>query len=197
VSFDLVPGDGPGGAPEEELDIRPRPAHRRWWWLLAVPLAAAALVWALTRSGAPAGHVPATARTPVVSALPPACRALPHCVVRGAVPATVVRLARTYLPRGARLHVRTVLAAGGPARSRLVQRDIAASVDSVTVLIRVERDGPATRPLAPDPPGVGSLLLHRVNSGFVVRLQYLAPETVPPMVTRLEALLRDPRLTAA
>jgi hypothetical protein len=36
-----------------------------------------------------------------------------------------------------------------------------------------------------------------VNAGFVVRLQYLAPETVPPVLSRLRALISDPRLTAA
>lgn len=78
-----------------------------------------------------------------------------------------------------------------------VARDIDAHVDSVTVLIRVRRGGSGTRAIAPDPLGVGSLLLHHVNSGLVVRLQYLAPDGVPPIVGRLRALIRDPRLVSS
>ena len=55
---------------------------------------------------------------------------------------------------------------------------------------------PTEREIVPDPPGVGSLLLHATNRGFTVRVQYLAPSTVPPRTDRLRALLRDPRLTA-
>ena len=65
------------------------------------------------------------------------------------------------------------------------------------MLIRVQRGGSGTDAIAPDPPGVGSLLLHRLNSGYLVRLQYLAPDTVPPMLDRLRALIRDPRLISS
>ncbi|HZC73804.1 MAG TPA: hypothetical protein VE442_24150 [Jatrophihabitans sp.] len=114
----------------------------------------------------------------------------------GASPA-IARLARAYLPPGARLRVRTVVAASSFAEKTLfLARDIDAHADSVTVLIRVRRGGSGTQAITPDPLGVGSLLLHEVNSGFVVRLQYLAPDTVPPMIGRLRALIRDPRLTS-
>jgi hypothetical protein len=95
------------------------------------------------------------------------------------------------------LRVRTVVAASSLAQQDpFVTRDIEAHIDSVTVLIRVQRGGSRTQQIAPDPLGVGSLLLHQINSGFVVRLQYLAPDTVPPTVGRLRALIRDPRLTS-
>ena len=105
---------------------------------------------------------------------------------------------RAYLPPGVRLRVHTVFAVSSVTHeNRFVERDIDAFVDSVTVLIRVQRGGSGTQAIAPDPLGVGSLLLHQLNSGFVVRLQYLAPDTVPPMVGRLQALIRDPRLTSS
>jgi hypothetical protein len=124
-----------------------------------------------------------------------ACRGVPDCAVKSTVPAYIGTLARAYLPEGVRLRVRTVIAVNSLTHGELlVRRDIAAAVDSVTVLIRVQRGGPQTRAITPDPPGTGSLLLHQTNSGFIVRLQYLAPETVAPMVDRLSALMRDPRL---
>jgi hypothetical protein len=109
-----------------------------------------------------------------------------------------VPLARAYLPPRVQLRVRTVVTANSlnPQQNLLVARDIDAHVDSVTVLIRVRRGGSGTQDVAPDPLGVDSLLLHGVNSGFVVRLQYLAPDNVPPMADRLRALIHDPRLTS-
>jgi hypothetical protein len=176
----------------------PNPRPSRWlgrWWPLAALLAAAAAAWAITRPAPSPAHRPPPAAHARTHA---ACLGIPHCVERTSVPPVIARLARTYLPPHVRLRVHTVLASDSVLRpSHVVERDIDAHVDSVTVLIRVQRGGPATRAIAADPPGVGSLLLHDVNAGFVVRLQYLAPETVPPMLSRLHALLRDPRLTSA
>jgi hypothetical protein len=115
--------------------------------------------------------------------------------VHTGVPRAINRLVRAYLPAGVRLRVRTVVSSLTRA-DLFVERDIDAFVDSATVLIRVRHGGSGTQEIAPDPPGVGSLLLHHVNSGFVVRLQYLAPDTVPPMLDRLQALIRDPRLAS-
>jgi hypothetical protein len=118
--------------------------------------------------------------------------------VRSGVPPEIARLARAYLPLGVQLRVRTVIARASRAEESVyVERDIDAYVDSVSVLIRVQRGGSGTTEIVPDPPGVGSLLLHHVNAGFVVRLQYLAPDTVPPMLGRLRALIRDPRLASS
>jgi hypothetical protein len=115
--------------------------------------------------------------------------------VSSAVPAEIGQLAQEYLPEGVRLHVHSIIAVNSLTHGDLlVRRDIAAFVDSVTVLIRVQRGGPANSVITPDPPGFGSVLLHQTNSGFIVRLQYLAPETVPPMIDQLNALMRDPRL---
>ena len=80
--------------------------------------------------------------------------------------------------------------------TRLVERDVTANFRSATVVIRLDHGSDVTSPLTPDPPGVGSLLLHRSNAGFDVRLQYLAPETVPPMMTDLQTLMSDPRLSS-
>lgn len=122
---------------------------------------------------------------------------MPDCSVRTDVPAAIGRLVRAYLPAGVQVRVRTVVAVGSlTLRNELVARDIDATGNSVSVLVRVRRGGPGRAPIVPDPLGVGSLLLHGVNAGYVVRLQYLAPETVPPMLDRLRALIRDPRLTA-
>jgi hypothetical protein len=197
VGFEFPPLGESADAPEEQLET---PRHSRWlsgWWLLVALLIVAGLVGALTRPGPSPERRSAPAPT-VSEDLQPACPGVARRVVRAAVPPSITRLARADLPPGARLRVRTVFAAGPAARPHtIVERDIDASVDSVTVLIRVQRCGPGTQQLAPDPAGVGSLLLHQHNSGFVVRLQYLAPETVPPMLARLQALMGDPRLVSA
>lgn len=209
----------PGGEPDagdEELPDPPQPWRRTVWWVLAA-LGAGLTVWALVRpsappsrplarpsspaatSTAPAPASPSRAGPPSRARVPvaPGCRAPARCSVRSGVPAAIARLVRTHLPPGAHVRVRTFVAAGSSAReTSVVARYIDAHVDSVTVLIRVQRGGPGTQEIAPDPLGVGSLLLHRVNSGFVLRLQYLAPDTVPPVLGRLRALIRDPRLTA-
>jgi len=195
---DLHP-DGPAfrstSAPEEQLA---GPSRWRGRWVVLAALVAGAAIWALLR---PAQPPPPNSQHPVRPApiasrlADPACRGLAGCSVRADVPPAIARLARAYLPSGADLRVRTVVAPSSP--SGFVARYIEAHVDSATVLIRVQRGGSRTRAIAPDPLGVGSLLLHRLNAGFVVRLQYLAPDTVPPMVSRLQALMRDPRLTSS
>jgi hypothetical protein len=171
----------------------PEPTRRRGWWIAAV-LVAGVAVFALTRQS----HTPPPRHhaRPAPTVTDPACRTLGGCVVH-AGPAAIARLTRAYLPLHAHLRVRTVLGASPLTQENLfVAREIEAHVDSVTVLIRVQRGGSRTQAIAPDPPGVGSLLLHRITSGFVVRLQYLAPDTVPPMLDRLRALMGDPRLTS-
>ncbi|HZC53105.1 MAG TPA: hypothetical protein VE441_11470 [Mycobacterium sp.] len=197
MSVEFLSGAVPGEAPEERLDV---PARSGWrgWWVLAM-LVAGVTVWALTVSSQapPARHRAGPAPTMSARADRP-CRGLAGCSVRGGVPPAIVRLARAYLPPGVQLRVRTVVAAASRTGGTLfVARDIDAHVDSVTVLIRVRRAGSGTQQIVPDPFGVDSLLLHQVNSGFVVRLQYLAPDNVAPMVNRLRALLRDPRLTSS
>jgi hypothetical protein len=160
--------------------------HRHGWWLVAALLAIALATWALTRPAAP--------RSANADA---ACRGVPDCAVHTVVPSAINRAVRAYLSPGAQLRVRTVTGENPLTQQHLlVERDITVGADSVTVVIRMQRGGSTTRAIVPDPPGVGSLLLHDVNSGFVVRLQYLAPETVPPVLDRLRALMRDPRLAA-
>jgi hypothetical protein len=158
------------------------------------------LGWALTRPSVgpkPQPHPPQGGR-PAVANPAPECSTLPDCSVDTYVSAPLARLMRAYLPAGTRLRVRTVVEVDSLThRDLLVARDVVAARGSVSVHIRVQRGGPATRAIVPDPLGVGSLLLHGVNSGFVVRLQYLAPDDVPPTVSNLQALIGDPRLAAS
>jgi hypothetical protein len=195
LTIEFLPSDEPGHEPDGR-SAAPGRSRRRVWWLIAALLVVGATAWALTRPSVSSRHVAA----PTVTATPrvdPACRGVPDCAVRAHVPEVIERLARDYLPVGVRLRVRTVVAVSSLTQENLlVRRDIDAAVNSVTVLIRVQRGGSGKQAIAPDPLGVGSLLLHAVNSGFVIRLQYLAPETVPPMLSRLQALIRDPRLTS-
>jgi hypothetical protein len=177
-------------------DVPPPPVRRRRWWAVAVAvIAAGVLVWSVTR---PAAHHPAPTRgaAPVTATKPvPQCAGVPDCAVRDRIPASVARLLRAYLPASAKLRVHTVVAVNSMTLTDLlVERDIDAVHDSVTVLIRVQRGVDGTREIVHAPPGVGSLLLHHIASGYVVRVQYLAPETVPPMLDRLRELARDPRL---
>lgn len=196
MSIEFLPGDEPGGRPGEE---RGAPPVRRGWWLVAAVVAAAAIVWGVTRPSAQPHRAAAPSATATVRP-DPACRAVPDCFVRSGITPEIAALARAYLPRGMRLKVRTVVSVDSLShRNLLVARDIDGDVDSVTVLIRLQRAGSAgsaRREIAPDPPGLGSILISHVNSGFVVRLQYLAPETVPPTLGRLRELIRDPRLAS-
>jgi hypothetical protein len=197
MSVEFLPGDEPG------VDGSAPPEHgrgRRRWWPVAALAVLAAVIWAVSRPSLeparPVPHRTAVASVSVVRV--PECRGVPDCSARIGVPAPIAHLARAYLPPGTHLRVRSVIEVDSFSyRDRLVARDIDAQLDSATVQIRVERGGPRRQAIVPDPPGVGSLLLHGTNSGLVVRLQYLAPETVAPQLSRLRALMRDPRLTAA
>ena len=195
MSIEFLPGPEPDDVRDEELG-EPEPRRPRWTWLVVALVVVGAAGWVVTRpSSAPPRPQASASTQPRTTRADPACRGVPDCAVSSTVPADLDQLAQRYLPQGVSLHVHSVIAVNSLTHGDLlVRRDIAAFVDSVTVLIRVQRGGPANRVITPDPPGTGSLLLHLTNSGFIVRLQYLAPETVPPMADRLEALMRDPRL---
>lgn len=196
MTVEFLPSDEPGEVPEQRPDAL-RGSHRRGWWLVVALFVAGATAWVVTR---PSPTPPHTATPPptVATRVDPDCRGVPDCAVRVGVSPAIGSLARAYLPAGVRLHVHTVIAVSSLTQEDLlVERDIEAVVDSVTVLIRVQRGGSGTQEIVPHPPGASSMLLHQVNSGFVVRLQYLGPITAPPMVDRLEALIRDPRLATA
>lgn len=185
---------------DESEELLHTPARSRWLGALVVAAVVVGVTaWALTRpSHSPAPRHVVAVPTPTVSAVvDPACQGPAGCSVRVGVPRAIAGLARAYLPSGAHLRVRTVVVPGAPNKDNVfVRRDIDAQIDSVTVLIRVQRGGSRTQAIAPDPPGVGSLVLQHSISGFLVQLQYLAPDTVPPMLARLRALIRDPRLTS-
>jgi hypothetical protein len=196
MSVEFLPSHEPDDDPGEHRDRYGRP-HQRLWWVVVALLVVGAAVWAATRPSSS----PRPVAAPSVTTAPrvdPECRHVPDCSVRTGIPAAIDRLMRAYLPGGVRLRVHTVVAVSSlTLRNQLVARDIDASANSVTWLIRVRRGGSGRQAIVPDPLGMGSLLLHGVNSGYVVRLQYLAPETVPPMLSRLQALLRDPRLISS
>lgn len=196
MTVEFLPSDEPDDQPDAPPTGRPL-WHRRGWLLVVALLIVGATGWALTRPSSAPKHV-ATPRPSGSTRIDPACRGVPDCAVHADVPVAIDQLAQTYLPAGMRLRVRTVVT-GGPneAPGRFVERDIDAVVDSVTVLVRLQRGGSGTQEIEPDPPGIGSLMLHELNSGYVVRLQYLAPETVPPMLDRLRAFIRDPRLASS
>ena len=199
MPVEFLPGDEPVADGAGESLSEPR--RRRWWLLATAFFAAGVVAYAVTRpAGQPAAPRPSasTSTSPHVIAVAPECRRVPDCSVRLGVRGPLAREVRSYLPDGAQLHIRTVIEVDSLThRDLLVARDVDAQLGSVTVRIRVQRGGPQRRSIVPDPLGVGSLLLHRINSGFVVRLQYLAPDDVPPDVTRLLALMSDPRLAAS
>ncbi|HEY2273631.1 MAG TPA: hypothetical protein VGH30_12705 [Jatrophihabitantaceae bacterium] len=180
---------------DDEPAPAPTPRRRRWWPAAVAAVTAGVLLWSVTRPDTPS-RKPIHHAAPVVAAKPvPQCVGVPDCAVRDNIPASVERLVRAYLPARSKLQVKTVVAVNSlTLTDLLVERDIDVVHDSVTVLIRVQRGVDGTSEIVHAPPGVGSLLLHHNSSGYVVRLQYLAPETVPPMLDRLRELTRDPRL---
>ena len=188
MTVEFLPSDG---APEQ-LSESPAAPRRRWWWLLAAVVAVAALGYALTR---PSTSHPSTQLTYRAVA---ACRGVPDCAVRDRVPPQITRLARADLPPGARITVRSVVSVHSITHEELlVARTITASTDWVTIRIEINRSGDRERRLVLDPFNFRSVSLQHVSSGFTVRLDYLAPESLPPRLDRLKALIRDPRLASS
>jgi hypothetical protein len=186
--------------PERTDDVvAPHRPHRWRWPLLAVAALALGAVWVATRPAA--DRAPAkvmqhlTSVTPAPARVVAACHGVPDCAVRADIPKALGAVVRQYLPTTSAIHVHSYLAVntltGG---SLLVQRDIDAMAGSVSVLISVRRAGAGAREIVDAPLGFGSLVVRRESSGFVVLLQYLAPETVPPTLSQLRLLARDPRL---
>lgn len=188
MSVEFLPSDD---APEHVPAPAAHVPGRRWWWLLGVALLVGALAYAVNRPGSP--H-PQPAPHAVA-----ACRGVPDCAVRDRVPASIARLARAYLPPGAQLHVRSVVAVESITHEELlVARDITATTEWVTITIQVRRSGAAHRTPEPALPfDFKALSLQQVNSGFVVHLDYLAPTAYPPRTAALRAFIRDPRLATA
>jgi hypothetical protein len=186
----------------DEVPERTVAPHRpnRWRWpLLAVAALALGAVWVATRPAADRAPTRVTQHlasiTPVPHRVLTACHGVPDCAVRVDIPKALDAVVRQYLPTTAAIHVHSYLAintlTGG---NLLVQRDIDAMAGSVSVLISVRRAGTTARQIVDAPLGVGSLVVRRESSGFIVLLQYLAPETMPPALSRLRLLARDPRL---
>ena len=199
-------------APADELlEVGSRPpADRRRRWIvavLAIVVAVPIIVLSLRHSSSPKPSAAPTTPTssPVSSPAPvrpstvrlrDPCQGIAGCVVRSGVSPALAALARRHLSPDVVVRVHTYLVVDSRDRpTRLVERDLDAYYRSATVALRVDHGSDTTSALTPDPPGVGSLLLHQSNAGFTVRLQYLAPETVPPMMTDLLNLMKDPHLT--
>lgn len=125
------------------------------------------------------------------------CHVVPDCSVDSAIPgAAAVAIEKALGSRPlSGITVRTITQTNSLTLTQeLVRRDFRVTEGSVSVLIRVQRGGPKHTAIGPDPLGVDSLLISGNVSGYTVRLQYLAPETLPPALGRLRALLHDPRL---
>lgn len=127
------------------------------------------------------------------------CHVVPDCSVDTAVPGAAAVAIQKALGSGplSGISVRTMTQTNSlNLEQQLVRRDFRVTVGSVTLLIRVQRGGPTKRVLQAASAGTGSLLLASDASGYTVRVQYLAPESLPPAVGRLRALSHDPRLEA-
>jgi hypothetical protein len=205
TGVEFLPEDGSDGA-DEELLVAPPHRTRPWWILGVLALVVGATVWVLTR---PAEHpkpqpqalpAPLATTQPVGPSTPSdrdagACRA-PFCVASVVVPSELRRAIRHYLPQVTTIEVRSYLSRPNGS-SYLADRDIDALAGSVSVLISLHRSVEPTSPpsaIVTAPAGVGSVLLHSMTPGFTIDLQYLAPETVPPALDRLQLLTKDPRL---
>ncbi|HZZ96994.1 MAG TPA: hypothetical protein VFE19_08265 [Jatrophihabitantaceae bacterium] len=192
MSVEFLPDDV---APPADEAAPPR-RHNGWRWpLLAVAALALGTAWATTRP-APVRPIAAPTPSPVTHAreVTP-CHGVPDCAVRAGIPKALDAVVRQYLPATSAIHVHSYLATNSlTGGSQLVQRDIDAMAGSVNVLISVRRAGSAEHEIVDAPLGVGSLIVRRESSGYAVLLQYLAPETVPPTLSQLRMLARDPRL---
>jgi hypothetical protein len=190
VSVEFLPSDDAPGLPP----VAPVASHRHWWWLLgAAALVIAAVAYGLTRPSSPQHQA-----QPRFAGVPD-CRGVPDCAVRSRVPAKIARLTRTDLPPGAQVRVRSVVSVDSITHEELlVSRTITATTDWVTITIQLRRGSNGeVRQVALSPLSFRSVSLHRFNSGYAVRLVYLAPASIPPRIDRLRALIRDPRLATS
>jgi hypothetical protein len=188
MTIEFLPSDE---APEQ-LPGPPATPSRRWWWLVAAAVVVAAAAYLLTRPAAPRNPPPPRSG-PVAG-----CRGVPNCAVRDRVPAKIARLALAELPPGARLRVRSVVSVDSITHEELlVARTVTATTEWITVTIQISRGSDILRQPVLNPLNFRSVSLHGVNSGFVVRLRYVAPASLPPRLAELQALIHDPRLSTS
>jgi hypothetical protein len=189
--------DGAADAPE------PPPRRRRpfWWGLAAVALAAAAVVWVLTRPSPPAAPPvaqPNRVPVPTASVSRDVCNGAAFCAVSLLIPQPLRAAVRHYLPTAQELRVHSHVAQTATSGAAyLAAREIEIRTPSATVLIAVHRlFTPVSRASAivDAPLGFGSAVVHRQTGAFDIDVQYVAPETVPPTLSILRVLARDPRL---
>jgi hypothetical protein len=207
----FLPEEGADGTEDPDLPQPPQ-RIRPWWIVAALVLVVGATVWTLTRPSDHTAPKPQAAPTTQQSHLPisgpigtsptdravTACHGAPFCAASVIVPSDLRRVIRHYLPQIKSLTVRSYVGrtlTGG--NSYLADRDINALAGSVSVLISLHRNyTPTSAPSAivTAPAGVGSVVVHSMTPGFTIDLQYLAPETVPPALSKLRMLTLDPRL---
>ena len=184
------------------------PRRRRLWWLVAaVLIVAAAGGWALTRPSQPqpprqltlpSDHPLGTA--PASDPRAPSCHSAPFCSASLDIPTGVRAAVLRYLPATTTLRVQSYIGRSLSTGGRyLSDRDIEARSGSVSVLISLRRETGAAPPATPTVAagdGVGSIVVRHDTGVYLVVLQYLAPETVPPTLSGLRMLARDMRLEA-
>lgn len=196
---------------EEPVPSGPDDPPRRprlWWLVAAVLIVAAASAWALTRPSQPpqpprplalpSDHPVGTA--PPSDPRAPSCHGAPFCMASLDIPTGVRAAVLHYLPATATLSVQSYIGRSLSTGSRyLSDRDIEARAGSVSVLISLRRElgaVPTAAPIVVAGDGFGSIVVHHDTGVYFVVLQYLAPETVPPVLSGLRMLARDIRLEA-
>jgi hypothetical protein len=170
-----------------------------------VALLVIAMLWTLTRHEprpAPPPRLSLPTAVPTLpiaqspsSARPDPCHGVRFCTGEFLVPADVIAAVRKRLPQAQSvLAVSYVGRIGTTGAFYLIERHIEVLAGSVQVLIVLHRD--FGTPVAPSPivtagAGTGSALIHADPPGYVVDLQYLAPEYLPPNAAQLKLLARD------
>lgn len=226
TGVEFLPEDGsPEDGSPEDGNSAPAPVGdhhelrgRPWLLLGAVALLVLAVLWASTRpsgtgpttkqqAGPTTPHRPTFAATrsfsPDPRSIAPSgvCHGAPYCAATIRYPSQVRRLLQRYLPAAiSSLQVRSYLAQSlSTGGTYLADREIDVVGGSVELLITLHRiigPLPPSHEIVHAPSGTGSALVRRHTSAYVIDLQYLAPETVPPSVAKLRALAIDPRLEA-
>ncbi|HEY7007531.1 MAG TPA: hypothetical protein VH395_01245 [Jatrophihabitantaceae bacterium] len=184
---------------------RPPPSRRAGWVLGLVALLVVAMVWTLTRheprpTPPPRQSLPTALPTlpiahPSSSARRDPCHGVVFCTGEFLVPSRVVAAVHKHFPQAKSVLAVSYLGRIGTTGAiYLIERHIEVLAGSRQVYIVLHRDygTPATpSPIVTAGAGTGSALIHADPPGFVVDLQYLAPEYLPPNASQLKLLARD------
>lgn len=187
------------------------PPQRSFWVLGVAALCVLAVLWTLTRHEgrpAPTPHLSlptAVPTRPIATSSPSAtssqrdpCHHVRFCTGEFLVPSSLVEAVHRYLPQARSVRAVTYVGRIGTTGAiYLIERHVEVLAGSIQVLIVLHRDFGTPSPptaIAPAGAGTGSALIHVEPAGFVVDLQYLAPEYVPPSASHLKLLARDSAL---